>query len=243
MVKIFRNIRQHLLAKSRFSNYLLYAFGEIILVVMGILIALQIDTLYTNHQLQKTERKYLAEIRNNLKFDLRDIQFNIDFNEGKLRSNIIVLQYLSKEVPYSDTLDFHFSNLSYTTRTLPNSSTYETVKSRGLDIISNDSLRQQITTLYDFYYKNLIDFETKDDHPFQFQVLLPEVIKAIDIVADWREAKPVDQQAILKNHQLKNALTMNIHLREYMIGNYKETHQEVEQTIIQLEKFLDPKNK
>lgn len=118
-------------------------------------------------------------MRDNLRFDLNDIQFNIDFNNERLRSNEIVLQYLNEEVPYSDTIGFHLSNVIYSTRTLPNNSTYATVKSRGIDIISNDSLRQQITTLYDFRYKNVIDFETQDDHKFQFEIFLPELVKAV----------------------------------------------------------------
>ena len=43
MIKFFRKIRQRLLTENKFSKYLLYAFGEILLVVIGILIALQIN--------------------------------------------------------------------------------------------------------------------------------------------------------------------------------------------------------
>jgi len=43
MIKFFRKIRQQLLTENKFSKYLLYAIGEIVLVVIGILIALQID--------------------------------------------------------------------------------------------------------------------------------------------------------------------------------------------------------
>ena len=43
MIKFFRKIRQRLLTENKFSKYLLYAIGEIILVVIGILIALQIN--------------------------------------------------------------------------------------------------------------------------------------------------------------------------------------------------------
>lgn len=43
MIKFFRNIRRGLLQKNRFSKYLIYAIGEIALVVLGILIALQIN--------------------------------------------------------------------------------------------------------------------------------------------------------------------------------------------------------
>ena len=43
MIKFFRKIRQNLLSENKFSKYLIYAIGEIILVVIGILIALQIN--------------------------------------------------------------------------------------------------------------------------------------------------------------------------------------------------------
>lgn len=238
MLRFFRNIRQQGLTRNKASKYLLYALGEILLVVIGILIALSIDNWNTDHQLKKTERKYLGEIRDNLTFDLRDIRFNINFNEDKLNSNEIILNYLKAETPYSDTLEFHFSNLLYSTRTLPNASSYEALKSKGLDIITNDSLRQLITTLYDFAYKNAIDFETKDDHPQQFHVLWPEVIKAIDMVVVWREAKPIDQNSLLKNYPLKNAITANIFIRKYMLDTYKKLLKRVEETIKAIDKEL-----
>jgi hypothetical protein len=43
MIKVFRKIRQKMLTENKFGKYLLYAIGEIILVVIGILIALQIN--------------------------------------------------------------------------------------------------------------------------------------------------------------------------------------------------------
>ena len=70
MIKFFRKIRQKLLEQNRVSKYLLYAFGEIILVVIGILIAIQINSLY-NSKLKKTENKLiikrmLNEVENNI---------------------------------------------------------------------------------------------------------------------------------------------------------------------------------
>ena len=43
MIKIFRRIRQQLLTENKFNKYFIYAIGEIILVVIGILIALQLN--------------------------------------------------------------------------------------------------------------------------------------------------------------------------------------------------------
>ncbi len=50
MIKFFRKIRQQLLTENKFSKYLMYAIGEIILVVIGILIALYINNLNTEKQ-------------------------------------------------------------------------------------------------------------------------------------------------------------------------------------------------
>lgn len=47
--------------------------------------------------------------------------------------------------------------------------------------LSNDLLRSQITMLMISIFKNLIDFETKDDHALQYNVFLPEVIKAVSM--------------------------------------------------------------
>jgi len=86
---------------------------------------------------------------------LKDIQFNINFNERKLKSNQIILRYLNKEINYSDLLKFHFRNLIFTTRKLPNNSAYENLKSKGLEIISNDSLRLQVKNLIPMIIKIL----------------------------------------------------------------------------------------
>ena len=69
MIKFFRKIRQRLLTENRFSKYLLYAIGEIILVVIGILIALQINNW--NEQLKSIakEKDSLIKFIENLKID------------------------------------------------------------------------------------------------------------------------------------------------------------------------------
>jgi sensor domain CHASE-containing protein len=69
MIKFFRKIRQNLLSENKFSKYLLYAVGEIVLVIIGILIALAIN--------QKNTDKNNNELR-----DLYLIQLNEEINEN-----------------------------------------------------------------------------------------------------------------------------------------------------------------
>ena len=66
MIKFFRKIRQQLLSENKFSKYLIYAIGEIILVVIGILIALQINNWNENRKQQRQEQKLLVSLKTDL---------------------------------------------------------------------------------------------------------------------------------------------------------------------------------
>ena len=71
MIKIFRKIRQNLLSEGKTGKYLKYAIGEIFLVVVGILIALQINNWNERNQNQKKEILYLTRLTTNLGYDKR----------------------------------------------------------------------------------------------------------------------------------------------------------------------------
>ena len=83
MIKFFRRIRQRLLTENKFSKYLIYAIGEIVLVVIGILIALQINNWNEYQKERKSEHLILSEIRDNLKYDLNDFESNITTLQNK----------------------------------------------------------------------------------------------------------------------------------------------------------------
>lgn len=70
MIKIFRRIRQKLIRERNLNGYLSYAFGEIVLVVIGILIALQINNLNQQRVQQNELREYLEKIAANMKEDM-----------------------------------------------------------------------------------------------------------------------------------------------------------------------------
>ncbi|WP_242156386.1 DUF6090 family protein [Aestuariivivens sediminis] len=84
MIKFFRQIRQRLLSEGKTTKYLKYAIGEIVLVVIGILIALQINNWNEIRKANKKSRNYLIEIKSDLKTD------TIRFNRAiKLLNNMI----------------------------------------------------------------------------------------------------------------------------------------------------------
>lgn len=74
---------------------------------------------------------------------------------------------------------------------------------------------------------------------FTYHVLLPEVMEAIEIQKVEVSGRPVNEHTIFMNHRFKNAITLNIHIRKYMLENYYDQQHKVQQTIEQIEKFLD----
>jgi uncharacterized membrane protein YgaE (UPF0421/DUF939 family) len=226
-----------MIKESKVSKYLLYAIGEIILVVIGILIALQINNWNKSNQSRKVELAYLKEISKNLKSDLGDIRFNIDFNETRYHSSEVVLNALERDESYNDTLDFYFGSLLYTTRTVVDYSAFDALKSQGIELISNDSLRQMISKLYSFHYHNVIDFEIQDDHNLQYTIVMPTVLSRLTIRQSTEEhhdisqqlARPIDFNALKEDDDFKNALTMNKDLRKYMLINYRGLERRVKE--------------
>ena len=77
MIKFFRHIRQRLIADNRFSKYLLYAIGEIILVVIGILIALQINNWNEHKKNAQQEQLILTQLLAEYESNLQQIESKI----------------------------------------------------------------------------------------------------------------------------------------------------------------------
>ena len=98
MLKFFRQIRQRLFQENRFSKYLLYAIGEIFLVVVGILIALQINNWNQKREERQAVRRYLSSLIEDLTDDIAQYQRRSDHAAFKFHSTQHLL-LLAGETP------------------------------------------------------------------------------------------------------------------------------------------------
>jgi hypothetical protein len=148
MIKFFRKIRQRLLTENKFSKYLIYAIGEIVLVVIGILIALQINS----RKEEINNRSIEQSILNNLKEDFNKNQKEIEvliFANNKYHRNlnrfIEILRTTPKDihVEIADTLSIvAIAAPTY----IPTTSTIDVIISTGkIDLIKNEELKTLIS--------------------------------------------------------------------------------------------------
>jgi len=103
MIKLFRKFRQKLLSENKLSKYLIYAIGEIILVVIGILIALQINNWNENRKLTETKRNYYEQILIDLKDDKNYSKYMISVIDSSVtKFNKYIKAYEKPDLTFSE---------------------------------------------------------------------------------------------------------------------------------------------
>ncbi|WP_228850912.1 DUF6090 family protein [Aegicerativicinus sediminis] len=148
MPTIFRKMRIKFLGNNKAKSYALYAIGEIILVVIGILLALQINNWQENKKLKEDENYILNEILDNLRQD--EIQIK-GILERRIKAQKSIDRIL-KDVPHHinrDSFEVDMGRVITLERFYPIKTAYEVSKAKGLQI-SNRRLRSEIAQYYEF---------------------------------------------------------------------------------------------
>jgi len=147
MIKFFRKIRQRLLTENKFSKYMLYAIGEIIPVVIGILIALQINNWNEESKNQKEAHKILLQLKHEFETNNELVDGSIAFQRRRLNA-IESFKYgfdPTKKIS-ADSLKALVSDLGSDWKYEPIKNIIESVISSGkINLIQNDSVKNAIT--------------------------------------------------------------------------------------------------
>ncbi len=164
MAKLFNNIRKKLIndkpSATRTVNYLKYAIGEIVLVVIGILIALSINNWNESRKQSISEKVFITSVKNDLKQDKAFIQLVVELIEPRIEA----YEALSSDLPnlyHNDrkSLDSIFQIYFKSQRTFyPISGSYESaVSGNQITVFRNKELIQKIIKLYNSTYDRLVD--------------------------------------------------------------------------------------
>ena len=141
-----------LLEKSKVTRYLTYAVGEIILVVIGILIALQVNNWNESRKDRQIELSILAEIRSDLEMDLEEFNRNLAHLRNQQLSSRKLLEIARDDLAYDESYGVYLLLAVLYPRFTPKTAGYELLQNKGLDLVSDDELRRAVTNLYQFGY-------------------------------------------------------------------------------------------
>ncbi|MDX1462933.1 MAG: DUF6090 family protein [Marinirhabdus sp.] len=178
MFKLFRRIRQHLLTENKFSKYLLYAIGEIVLVVIGILIALQINT-WNNDQIDKKEEGLILK---NLSFEFNKNRKDLAKVKGDYRNflnatkNLLDLIGEDAEIIRAHNTDSLLSaSIDYYDYRPTENVLSDLISSGNLKLIKSDSLRLHLFQWSSFLNEKEEAWQTLDD--FSQNLMMPYLTK------------------------------------------------------------------
>lgn len=153
--------------KSKKRKWRKYAF-EFLSIFIAVLSAFALNNWNDKVRDNRTSTKILTEISNGLKKDIEDININIGGHEDGIRACDFWRKVILNEEVKLDSLRQYYFSLTRDFFSAQNVSGYETLKSKGLELIKNDSLRFGIISLYEYDYRNLKTLE-ENYYEMQFQ--------------------------------------------------------------------------
>ena len=222
------------------GRYLKYAIGEIILVVIGILIALQINNWNEDRKLQSEELNLLADIKTNLEVTLIELQSDTITNNKDVYYYRKIEKYVENDLPYATELDSSFGRLTFWNSPYITSTAYSSLQTKGVDIIKNKALRNDIVDMYEVKLKTLMYDYDKGEWNLSENVVTPFFSKHIRRLnkSSLFLSRPNDFDSLKTNEEFLNILSMIIRQRKRGIEFYNEAMDEMHKLISDIDKEL-----
>lgn len=179
MLKFFRKIRQRLLSDNKFSKYLLYAVGEIVLVVIGILIALSINNWNTERINNNRVKQYVKSLVQDLENDIE----MINASQFQAKKSFKRIDSLKSYILSTDLANLSNTDLYVLTHDIMyrpyewNRSTFDEMKnSEILHNFKNESLKKKLMAYESFSYHLDEDFDQDMANAHRAEEIISEIM-------------------------------------------------------------------
>jgi len=153
MIKFFRKIRQNMIKENKVSKYILYAIGEIVLVVIGILIALSINNANESKKARTQEIKYLKNLQTDIVLEFKNNDSLINYRSEVAKAAASMINFKTLETT-ADVLALEQTIQQVFRRNIfiPTNNTYKELLSSGnLNYITNDTIKDYLLELDKMY--------------------------------------------------------------------------------------------
>lgn len=212
------------------------ALGEIILIFIGITTAIWFNNWNEAQKAKDVELKTLREIRDAIREDMRDVEINMEGYKTRIEAFSAIENHLRKQAPLTDSFLYNLPYLQSRTSFLSVIGPYETLKSRGLAIITNDSIRLKISHYYDLEYDKILTNE-QEHHDHFAHYIKPSLINDFDIV-DYRPI-PNDYERLRQEGHFLQIIAWALRNNEFMLYMYEAFYKEGTALAAKIEKEIN----
>lgn len=211
MIKFFRKIRQSLIMENKTGKYFKYAIGEIVLVVIGILIALQINNWNESRKKVQLEISILKDIKSDLKENIQNLKEGIKHTDSSYFNNSKIISLYKQKTPYHDSLLVYFSNFSGYWDPDFTYAGFENLKSIGVNLISNAELRREIINTIEIEMDILDNSDKSRMDQINGTLFLPLAKKYlhrnIEFGKEYLSLIPTDYDTMIQDDEFYNVCT------------------------------------
>jgi hypothetical protein len=155
MIKFFRKIRHRLLSENKFNKYLLFAVGEITLVMIGILLALQVNNWNEQRKQNQEIENILLKIYSELQIGLNALGDDMLTLQNGYQSTYKISEAIQNNHPFDNSMILDFWHIKRDEYNLARQTGYEKLKSFGIDKLKNQKLENHLQGIYEQIYPRL----------------------------------------------------------------------------------------
>ena len=213
-----------------------YALGEVLLIFIGITAAIWFQNWNENRLARKVEKRLLIEIKAAIEQDLEDINDNIFGFSKRLAAYDSLTYGYENNKPFIDEKKQLLPYLRGLTTFLSSSGPYETLKSRGLATISDDSLRHEISNYYDFLY-DMLKSNEREDHNHYNQYMKPMLLRHFSLRNHG--VKIIDPNALQQDFEFWQNIYWAKTNASYMLRLYENLKSEAQSIVEMIEREVE----
>jgi len=222
MIKFFRNIRQNMINQNKTASYFKYAIGEIVLVVIGILIALQVNNWNETRKLKATEKEFFQGVKSDLLQDKAYMNLIIEKANKKISAYNMFKDDLpnlfNTNRPKLDSLLKIYFDLGATF--YPISGSFNSaMSSNEFNTFKNKALKTMVIKLYNSTYARLMDNAKSTDDRWFYIVKKYSRVRRTGHLGDFSE----DQL-----EEFEDDVYYHVQGLEYYVGNIKSAVSEID---------------
>ena len=243
MLTFFRRIRKGLLKGGHTSKYILYAIGEIALVVIGILIALQINNWNEGRKDRLKEHDILGMLIEELNANKSHIEDNMDWHTEIKKTALTLLTqcYQDKSEEAHTEIDKLIGDLCFflSVGEIEIAVVDAIVSSGELAVIQSDNLRKEITSWrkkvtvlgkmveqdYDHFSNDWMPYIRSNTNVSQLSNAIETIPGSQDSIFESSLQKPpvrIDHEAILQDQEFQNLIAHKVWIQEDILNNYEQ---------------------
>ncbi len=166
MFRFFRKMRNTLLTENKITRYVFYALGEIFLVVIGILIALQVNNWNENRKAKTIEKVILTQLKKSLERDKWNLENNANLYRKSFETSSWIIETYEEEGEITNAIIDSIPSTSPYVAFPSDLAGFKQLESKGIEIVSNENLRISILEYYENTTKWIVFILDKTENGF-----------------------------------------------------------------------------